>query len=352
MQTFLPHPGFATSARLLDDRRLGKQRVETFQILRALVWPSYGWKNHPAVAMWRGFVPALVSYGTAVCAEWTARGHQDSLARQLAEFTGGRVAGWAELRERGLLPPWLGRQAVHLSHRSALLRKDPGYYRPLFGEELPDDLPYVWPKPSFPRWPLRRGHHEALSLADALRLLGHEEARPAQRTALDAVLRGEDAAYQGPPGSGAATAALLAGVCTPGGTLWVSPGEPLDEEAAEAGADGPGRRSAAATPGRRGGRPPAAAPPSLARPPDAAAREAMAAEAGAEAEFRFVRPAGASPAAGRSGWSGLGLVVLDGVEEPPELPPAGRRPPVLRIHGAAPPSSREPDGTTSVGEAP
>jgi hypothetical protein len=31
MQTFLPYPGFDESARALDDRRLGKQRVETMR---------------------------------------------------------------------------------------------------------------------------------------------------------------------------------------------------------------------------------------------------------------------------------------------------------------------------------
>ena len=35
MQTFLPYPDFARSARCLDNRRLGKQRVESYQILRA-----------------------------------------------------------------------------------------------------------------------------------------------------------------------------------------------------------------------------------------------------------------------------------------------------------------------------
>ncbi len=60
MQTFVPYPDFAANAVVLDTRRLGKQRVETFQILRALVWPAYAWKNHPATRMWRGFVPALV----------------------------------------------------------------------------------------------------------------------------------------------------------------------------------------------------------------------------------------------------------------------------------------------------
>ncbi|HMC68015.1 MAG TPA: pyrimidine dimer DNA glycosylase/endonuclease V, partial [Mycobacteriales bacterium] len=37
MQTFLPYSRFDASAAVLDDLRLGKQRVETLQILRALV---------------------------------------------------------------------------------------------------------------------------------------------------------------------------------------------------------------------------------------------------------------------------------------------------------------------------
>lgn len=44
MQTFLPYPNFAASARVLDNRRLGKQRVECVQILKA-IQPGYatGW---------------------------------------------------------------------------------------------------------------------------------------------------------------------------------------------------------------------------------------------------------------------------------------------------------------------
>jgi hypothetical protein len=67
VQTFLPYEDFVATAAVLDDRRLGRQRVETYQILRALTWTSYGWKNHPAVKMWREFVPALVRYGLDVC---------------------------------------------------------------------------------------------------------------------------------------------------------------------------------------------------------------------------------------------------------------------------------------------
>src|SRR5689334_13967442 len=86
MQTFLPDPDFDESARLLDTARLGKQRVETLQILRALELPDYGWAAHPAVLMWRGRVPALVAYGLAMVGAWRERGFADTTAEQIAEF--------------------------------------------------------------------------------------------------------------------------------------------------------------------------------------------------------------------------------------------------------------------------
>ena len=54
------------------------------------------------------------------------------------------IRSYAELAEAGALPPWLFDEQVQLSHRSALVRKDPEHYRPLFGD-VPDDLEYVWP---------------------------------------------------------------------------------------------------------------------------------------------------------------------------------------------------------------
>ena len=42
MQTFLPYPDFTQSAKTLDYRRLGKQRVEAWQILNALRGVSKG----------------------------------------------------------------------------------------------------------------------------------------------------------------------------------------------------------------------------------------------------------------------------------------------------------------------
>ena len=151
MQTFLPAADFTDSARLLDSPRLGKQRVETLQILRAIELPDYGWANHPAVLMWRGRTPALVAYGLAMAQVWQERGFADSTASQIGEFAP-EVEGvpQQELAAAGLLPSWLGEEELHRSHRSNLIAKDPGFYRERFADRFgaePDDLPYVWPPP-------------------------------------------------------------------------------------------------------------------------------------------------------------------------------------------------------------
>lgn len=134
MQTFVPYPDFAESARVLDRQRLGKQRVETLQLLKALAGETKGWVNHPAAQMWRGHENALVQYGIAVCDEWIARGYKDSCREKIAAY-----GCSAPL----VMPSWWGREDVHSSHRSNLLRKDPVHYGQFdWGE--PDNMEYVW----------------------------------------------------------------------------------------------------------------------------------------------------------------------------------------------------------------
>lgn len=95
--------------------------------------------------MWRGHADALIAYGLEICDEWVRRGHADTVGAQLLEYASADPAPrQRELRASGRLPPWLGRRALHRSHRSALLRKDPVWYRQFF-PAVPDDLPYVWP---------------------------------------------------------------------------------------------------------------------------------------------------------------------------------------------------------------
>jgi Pyrimidine dimer DNA glycosylase len=152
VQTFLPYEDFDRSSAVLDPARLGKQRVESLQILRALTLPEYGWANHPAVRMWQGRTEALVLYGLACVREWTGRGYADSTSSSIAEFAPD-VASMTQsaLDTRSLLPSWLGDERLHASHRSALLRKDAEWYRRWFGPAEPDDLPYFWPDGDPPR---------------------------------------------------------------------------------------------------------------------------------------------------------------------------------------------------------
>jgi len=140
MQTFLPYPDFTESARVLDRQRLGKQRVETMQITKALLVPGAGWSNHPATRMWRGHEGALLDYQIAVCTEWTNRGYKDSCLGKTTD-----LAAEHGVAPGGAPPPWLGDEAFHLSHRSNLVRKG-GLY-PRLWPDVPADLPYVWPEP-------------------------------------------------------------------------------------------------------------------------------------------------------------------------------------------------------------
>lgn len=186
MQTFLPLSDFAATAEVLDTRRLGKQRVEVLQILRALTFDDYGWRTHPAVTMWAGYTAALVTYGIVITEQWVADGFADTVMPQLLEFIApDPVRSQSALAAAGDLPPWLGWEPLHRSHRAALLRKDPDHYGPLFPDVDPDQ-PYVWPESAPPQppsglvtaWVVRGTGAEAASMRElsfvGLRPVGDE----------------------------------------------------------------------------------------------------------------------------------------------------------------------------------
>lgn len=135
MQTFVPLPSFDESAAVLDRQRLGKQRVECLQILRAMT-SGGGWSRHPATAMWSGHSAGLVAYGVAICDEWTRRGYRDTCREKLLRFC---------RPDAGDLPSWWGDDAVHGSHRGNLVRKAPDVYAQLWPDADPA-VEYVWPK--------------------------------------------------------------------------------------------------------------------------------------------------------------------------------------------------------------
>ena len=137
MQTFLPYESFEETAKVLDNKRLGKQRVETLQIATILAGKSQSkaWSNHPAVNQWRGYLGHLILYGLIMCEEWIKRGYKDTCTKKIGDLY---IVG------QDTKPFWLGNDEYHASHRSNLLKKDFKFYSKYNWQE-PNDLPYVWP---------------------------------------------------------------------------------------------------------------------------------------------------------------------------------------------------------------
>lgn len=130
MQTFLPFAEFSKSAKALDSKRLNKQILEGYQILNVLSNddPHAGWRNHPAVKMWRGHEVALWAYIFECVDEANVRGIKtDKNVENLKALRDRAGTGWGYG-----LPEWFENQEVLnrvvTTHRFNLYRKDPIYY--------------------------------------------------------------------------------------------------------------------------------------------------------------------------------------------------------------------------------
>lgn len=132
MQTFLPYPNVALSIECLDHRRLGKQRVEAMQILNIITGKTRtkGWRNHPAVLMWKGYDELLRYYMNLAIIRWIRLGYNNTMELQQANQI--------------QFPDWFGNPLFHDSHKSNLLRKDESFYKQYKWQVKPD-LPYYWP---------------------------------------------------------------------------------------------------------------------------------------------------------------------------------------------------------------
>ncbi len=135
MQTFLPYSSFRRTASVLDYKRLGKQRLEAFQLLNGLMCLSKnGWRNHPASRIWVGYNDALGYYMNCMIKEWIKRGYHNTM--QLYPLSPFQNIKW---------PTWLGNEKYHSAYRAILLAKDYDYYSQFGWTEIPSIS--VWPYP-------------------------------------------------------------------------------------------------------------------------------------------------------------------------------------------------------------
>jgi hypothetical protein len=130
MQTFLPYKSFVNTARTLDNKRLNKQILECYQILKVMHNndPHAGWRNHPAVKMWRGHAKSLWNYTMCMVDEAVIRGIKtDGNMRNLLALRDEVRHTWTSGD-----PAWMDNKAimarVTTTHKANLYRKDPLQY--------------------------------------------------------------------------------------------------------------------------------------------------------------------------------------------------------------------------------
>lgn len=130
VNTFITSSSLEECAKLLDYRRLGKQRVEAYQLYRAITGQTKGWRHHPAALAWQGHQCALAMYTNVMIREWIARGYKNTM-QFLPHCKNPRF------------PWWWGWKPLIMSHRASLNRKMPNFYNFEVGEF--SNYGYIWP---------------------------------------------------------------------------------------------------------------------------------------------------------------------------------------------------------------
>jgi hypothetical protein len=134
VNTFLPYGDFEKIAKVLDNKRLGKQRVEAKQILNIITGKtdSKAWLHHPAVLQWRNYANALKLYINEMIKEWIHRGFRNNMP-------------FETVKGKCVIPWFVNCKVVNYSHQASLLRKNHAHYSKFF--KVPKifmKYSYVW----------------------------------------------------------------------------------------------------------------------------------------------------------------------------------------------------------------
>jgi len=153
MQTFLPSTNSLECAQSLDNKRLNKQILEGYQILNVLSGRSKGggWRNHPAVLMWKGYEHGLWKYIESMVQVANLRGiktennvkNLNALYSECAEDWGNEHPSFWRDENKVM--------RIITTHRANLFKKDPIYYiRYQYAVNSPYNIPccstcqYYW----------------------------------------------------------------------------------------------------------------------------------------------------------------------------------------------------------------
>lgn len=161
MQTFLPSKHWHECARVLDNKRLNKQILEGWQILMVLTEldpqgndrQPKGWRNHPAVKMWRGYEWTLAEYLEAMVTEWQKRGFKTTMGTKISNTLQAAMdKGKIPVMYNQQRPRWMKKsyyEQLASTHRQALLTKNYEHYKQFNWPEdtgvPPTEYEYTWP---------------------------------------------------------------------------------------------------------------------------------------------------------------------------------------------------------------
>ena len=141
VNVFIPLSDPVEIAKVLDDKRLGKQRVEAKQIITIISGQAAtnAWKNHPVVLMWKDYLGELKYYYDVIVLEWIKRGYQNNMPLYKVHKLN------IDKNKRPIMPWFMYCKPVLLSHQASLLRKNYQHYHKYFRTPKQYmDRSYIW----------------------------------------------------------------------------------------------------------------------------------------------------------------------------------------------------------------
>ena len=160
VNTFILNIDLKINAKMLDDKRLGKLRLETKQIINILENgnDNAGYSRHPAVLMWTNHTNALKIYFNYIVREWISRGFVNNMELYdinekyyviKSTFDGVKTIFYEEKQDDDVTVfPWFFSWFPLIqSHKASLLRKNPEYYSHFYNQDIIPYLKYgyIWP---------------------------------------------------------------------------------------------------------------------------------------------------------------------------------------------------------------
>lgn len=123
IEIYLPYEDFQKSLECMDVRTLGNQRIESFQLIKTLVWdePKTSYSS-PVEELWKNHTIALVKYYNMSVDLWKEKGFKNTFPK-ITNF---------KFPEEISLPECIGNSNFHRAYQIQLLKENRKHYENQF----------------------------------------------------------------------------------------------------------------------------------------------------------------------------------------------------------------------------